>query len=123
MFANRFIPSVESFEERVNLSALPSAGGLALQSLGAPAHSGYAGSHALYQDLVIPAASSRSDATGRVTGIAADPTNSRYSAIVFVGGWGSSAPQAGHGNETITVDLNRTERPAVQSIHMTATRL
>lgn len=70
----RFIPTLESFEGRLNLSPV--------------------GVHALYQDITIPtAAHSRDDVhkeTIEITSWSLGATQSRYSAIAFVGGWGAS---------------------------------
>lgn len=70
----RFVPSLESFEGRLNLSPV--------------------GVHALYQDIAIPTASqSRDDIhkeTIEIQSWSLGATRSQYSAIAFVGGWGSS---------------------------------
>ena len=70
----RFTPTLESFECRLNLSPV--------------------GVHTLNQDITIPTASqSRDDVhkeTIEIQSWSLGTTQSRYSAIVFVGGWGSS---------------------------------
>ena len=72
--SRRFVPTFESFEGRLNLSPV--------------------GAHALYQDITIPpAAQSRDDVhkeTIEIQSWQLGATEGRYSAIVFVGGWGSS---------------------------------
>lgn len=71
--SHRFIPTLESFEGRLNLSPV--------------------GVHALYQDITIPTADSRDDIhkeTIEIQSWSLGATASRYSAVVFVGGWGSS---------------------------------
>ena len=72
--SRRFVPTLESFEGRLNLSPV--------------------GMHALYQEIAIPpVAQSRDDVhkeTIEIQSWSLGATESRYSAIAFVGGWGSS---------------------------------
>lgn len=72
--SRRFVPTLESFEGRLNLSPV--------------------GVHALYQDISIPTATQSRDDSHRETieiqSWSLGAVKNDYSAIVFVGGWGSS---------------------------------